>query len=358
MSSSQPTGSEKPETSKSERRQSLTKYLNKAKSVLKKDRKRQSVSGLTAITPEASSSADKTPKASTTPAAAVTETPKEQVKSETVKEGERTGPYKTNREAVQQERARIIFEKYGFTLDPSELVQSSHEPLERVEKPIRMRVHRHCHRCNTTFGGDRVCANCTHKRCKKCPRQPVKKPPGVIEVDDKYKVKPKVKAQPRQDLTIPSKTGGQDLIRKPIRQKVVRTCHRCQTRFQAGSTQCGSCQHSRCTKCPREPPKFHKYPDGYPGDVEGSTDDENEVIPEQDRAYRKVKRNLRVECHNCKTVFKAGSKTCAKCDHQRCDQCARLPARKILPEPDPAIVQAVQARLAGLDVKDDSTATT
>jgi hypothetical protein len=145
-----------------------------------------------------------------------------------------------------------------MTLEPGEWKSSSDMTVKRVTKPIRMRVRRTCHRCQTTFGPNKVCVNCQHARCKKCPRHPPAKTQDHTETALHTLVaKGKTPAVPTKirepPLTIPSRTGGQDLIRKPIRQRVRRTCHRCQTTFAAGATECASCHHTRCKICPRDP---------------------------------------------------------------------------------------------------------
>lgn len=56
------------------------------------------------------------------------------------------------------------------------------------------------------------------------------------------------------ELTIPSRTGGQDLVRRPARQRVRRNCHLCGNLFPtADATECIGCGHIRCKKCPRNP---------------------------------------------------------------------------------------------------------
>jgi hypothetical protein len=61
----------------------------------------------------------------------------------------RTTTNYVDRHAMQQERARALFAKYGLTLETHEWI-SAPAPVpavERVEKSIRMRVHRSCHHC-------------------------------------------------------------------------------------------------------------------------------------------------------------------------------------------------------------------
>ena len=63
----------------------------------------------------------------------------------------------------------------------------------------------------------------------------------------------KLKAKDKNLLTKPSKTGGQDLVRKPIKQRVRRNCHKCDHLFMPGDKTCPGCEHIRCKKCPRDP---------------------------------------------------------------------------------------------------------
>lgn len=49
------------------------------------------------------------------------------------------------------------------------------EKLQRIEKPIRVRILRFCHRCNTIYGRSRRCANCEHVLCGQCTHHPLGK---------------------------------------------------------------------------------------------------------------------------------------------------------------------------------------
>jgi hypothetical protein len=250
---------------------------------------------------------------------------------------------------VQQERARALFAKYGLTLEPDEWMSPRNLNVERVEKPIRMRVRRTCHRCQTTFGFDKVCVNCQHLRCKKCPRYPPVK--SKENKDEKGKgravVPPKESLAPPRPrptiptLTLPSRRGGQDLVRKPITQRVRRTCHRCGTLFRGNVKECSGCQHIRCKKCPREPAKLDKYPDGYPGDADPPPD----PLP---RVWKKQRLRVRYFCHQCSTQYVPGERTCATCGEPKGSDTIRDPPKRDRPQPDPKIVERVQERLAQL----------
>lgn len=80
-------------------------------------------------------------------------------------------------------------------------------------------------------------------------------------------------------------------------------------------------------------PKKDKYPFGYPGDEFGPS-----AIPHH-------------ECVECKAIFPGGAPDgtpCAKCERPKDAACPRLKPRKVEPEPDPAILQSVQAKIESL----------
>jgi len=163
------------------------------------------------------------------------------------------------------ERAKKLGDLYGLELKPSEWHLSEGDVF-RVEKPIRMRVHRKCHVCDTSFGAGKECHKCKHPRCKQCPRVPAKRteaereesrkkraalvkerkdnPPIVVDWDPKPQ---------KVVLTRPAKTGGQDLEYKKPRQRIRRTCCQCEKILNGKSKSCDNCEHARCTDCPRDP---------------------------------------------------------------------------------------------------------
>lgn len=241
----------------------------------------------------------------------------------------------TDYSVLQQEKARALFIKYGFTLEPGEWKSPTDLQLTRVTKPVRMRVRRTCHRCETTFGPDKVCINCQHPRCKKCPRSPParEKDPNEYPSLPKSNI-PEIQARhlggtpytphlrltgnPAAPLGIPSRSGGPDFVNKTVRQRVRRTCHACETVFAPGSKECASCSHIRCKKCPRQPPKPDKYPDGYPGDAEP-----RKLKP--DRTFKKPRRRVRYICHVCTTQYNDGANNCGKCGQAKCEETIRIP---------------------------------
>ncbi|KAF2268717.1 hypothetical protein CC78DRAFT_575698 [Lojkania enalia] len=364
---STPAGQEPSASKDVDRHRSLGKYVKRMSSVFKRDRSsKNSPSSVTApaaatappSSPTPQVEATKTETTTTTPAAAPAAAPV----SPAITESPVTVTQQLNRSALQQERARALFAKYGLTLESHEWIAAPpSQPInvQRVEKPIRMRVHRSCHRCGTTYGSDKVCVKCTHKRCKKCPRFPKKKSAG-----EKGKEVEQTFDRPRKKklLTVTSKTGG-ELVYQPVRQRVRRTCHKCEALFiPPSSTICERCRHIRCTKCPREPAKLSKWPNGYPGDVDPDSETEVEHVPPKEprRIWRTPRTRIRWECEECHSLFLDGSPQCPGCGHERCDKCIRKPLKRIKKERefDPEVVKAVEAKLKALAVDDPPTSAT
>ncbi|TGO34346.1 hypothetical protein BHYA_0201g00090 [Botrytis hyacinthi] len=240
-------------------------------------------------------------------------------------------PTKVSRAEINAERARKLAERFQLQIEPHEWQSLTGEKdVWRIEKPIRMRIHRTCHKCDTTYGVNKICTNCEHPRCTKCPRYPLKKKdkgktaiantgPTKVEVDREWKKSEKL------IMTLPSqKVGGQPLVRKKPTQRVRRTCHECSTLFTAGSKICTTCSHTRCADCPRNPSKKKKYPDGYPGDQPSST-------------------NKKFACHKCDKTFPQHSSSDPKTSMQECT--------RLVPEPDPEVLRRVEEKLRGLSIR-------
>lgn len=177
------------------------------------------------------------------------------------------GVSKMSKAELFEERAKKLGERFGLDIKPNEWQAAvPDDTVLRMDKPIRMRVRRTCHRCNATFSSAKECPSCQHVRCTKCARYPPKRTEAEI-IASREKRAALIKANkenapiiPDWDLDRkepilkrPSKTGGQDLVYKKPRQRVRRTCHECQTMFMTGTKTCGNCGHIRCTDCPRDP---------------------------------------------------------------------------------------------------------
>lgn len=343
---------------------SLGKYVKRMSSVFKREKSSRSDSGAPAVPAVAEEQTQQPaaegtiPVVEATPAASAAPVDSSQP---TVAKAAAAPPTPTtvtkhlDRHAMQQERARALFAKYGLSLDSHDWITAPAPvpAVQRVEKAIRMRVHRSCHRCGTIYGSDKICSQCEHPRCKKCPRYPKKK----LVVNKEKELTSDDKPRKKRVLTVTTRAGN-ELAYQPSKQLVRRTCHKCEAVFvPSTATICENCRHIRCTKCPREPAKLQKWPSGYPGDAEADSDSEVEKQLEKfRRTWRKPRQRVRWECEKCQKAFLSGSPQCPGCGHERCDKCVRSPIKKTKGEKhyDPHLVAAVEAKLRALDVDSDA----
>ncbi|PHH64588.1 hypothetical protein CDD81_4199 [Ophiocordyceps australis] len=316
---------------KDKRSKALAKVLSKVKTVLKRGEGSSRAPGPSKTKGESASHQSK-PSPSSKPAEA-------RARYEGLQ-----GVTKLTRSQLFEERAKKLAERYGIDIKPSDWpCPTLDDTVLRVNKPIRIRVRRTCHRCASTFSAAKLCPNCDHSRCKKCPRYPPKRTEAEkLASRERMEIflkanrdnPPMVADYAYYDhgivLKRPSKTGGQDLYYKKPRQRVRRSCHECYTIFKVGSKECHQCGHLRCTDCPRDPPKKDKYPFGYPGDVFGP----NSVA--------------RYACERCETIYPPDATyhtMCKRCGCEMSDASPRVMPRKMDPEPDPEILKAIQAKL-------------
>ncbi|KXG47518.1 Zinc finger, RING/FYVE/PHD-type [Penicillium griseofulvum] len=261
----------------------------------------------------------------------------------------------TDFKTTQNEKARALFAKYGLTIDTSEWKTPTDLQVTRVTKPIRMRVRRTCHRCETTFGAEKVCVNCQHTRCTKCPRYPPARKDGEPrkpKMPETYeRLFPrtshlKLSTTKEISLKMPSPTGGADFVHRPVRQRIHRYCHVCTSLYTPGIKECPKCSHVRCKICPRDPAKLDKYPDGYPGDADPPK-------PRPERTWKKPRRRIHYECHVCQTWFQGNVDTCSNCGQVKCEKTIRIPAKKVKPETSPEVLKSLEQKLAAMALEQE-----
>lgn len=245
--------------------------------------------------------------------------------------------YKVTRRQLWEERAQQIFEKYELSLDPSmKLVDPAVDltaTVERVKKPVRMRVHLYCHRCEACFGPDRICASCEHRKCKKCTRHPREEAKAR---DNSVARRAKTKKEEQHSMAMEPlviiqnpQTGRQILVHNRAGYHTRRSCHKCDAEFVPPMTKmCSGCGHTRCARCPRLPATTTRWKAAYPGEAEGSS--EEEQLPHfrhmrQERVFRKPRQRVRWNCDHCSALFSEGQKTCQDCGHDKCPKCRRQP---------------------------------
>ena len=164
--------------------------------------------------------------------------------------------------AIQQARATALLAKHGLIIEPVHRTFAARSDTVYIEKKIKLRIHRQCHRCQATFSVEKICTYCQHTRCKKCPRLPEKKAKiqqKEIPIASTGIILPGIHPAtvftnlPDMVLTMPSRVTGKELYRRVQTQRVRRTCHRCNSTFLGKATMCEICHHMRCPQCPRDP---------------------------------------------------------------------------------------------------------
>ena len=159
-------------------------------------------------------------------------------------------------------------------------------------------------------------------------------------------------------VPIPSSSSQRDSgilrVEKQIRMRIRYVCHRCHTTFGA-TLICARCEHHRCRKCPRHPPKrprrHHReaeanqresdvYGEAMDVDRETRTTKRKSNSPvttniaqaltsENDPLPTFLQRASRV-CHKCQESFSPiEAQVCANCGHLRCPKCFRQPGTHV-----------------------------
>ncbi|KIW39303.1 uncharacterized protein PV06_09087 [Exophiala oligosperma] len=137
-------------------------------------------------------------------------------------------------------KAKAICARYNIELTEADWVVRPKAQHERVSKPIRQRVRYTCHNCSTSFGYDKICIGCQHRRCTRCSRYPPRK-------DRSRAARETTAQQQQQQQQQPQDTDGDN-----ARNSIEGACHECQTGFELGTQECPNCHHQICDRCIRE----------------------------------------------------------------------------------------------------------
>ncbi|KIW21207.1 hypothetical protein PV08_01787 [Exophiala spinifera] len=141
----------------------------------------------------------------------------------------------SNEQELRFLKAKAIFARYNIELNEADWVVRPKFQYERVSKPIRQRVRYTCHNCSTTFGYEKICMACQHRRCTQCSRYPPRK--------DRSRAARESTTQQQQQ---------QDSASHVRRNSIEGACHECQTGFELGTQVCPNCQHQICDRCIQE----------------------------------------------------------------------------------------------------------
>ena len=142
-----------------------------------------------------------------------------------------TGQHHQQAGQMRPDRVEAMLARYQVGYDETGWDRRTKSHPERIHKNIRMRVRYTCHNCSTTFGRDRICAECHHQRCTRCSRYPPRRD------------RPKV----LQDAPTDPPPQTQNEVSRPSVE--VGICHECQTGFEIPVEECPNCHHTICDRC-------------------------------------------------------------------------------------------------------------
>ncbi|RMY09692.1 hypothetical protein D0867_08640 [Hortaea werneckii] len=269
-------------------------------------------------------------------------------------------PISPQRSGPKDERARLLLQKYGLTYDRHVRAEGAEEPpgkIRRVEKPVRIRIHWQCHECRTYFGRERSCAWCGHRRCSDCIRTPPKKIERVMDSNRQLQVDELASQSAAVTAATPAEgaTHAEDAAQTralPAGQSSQSLEAREPSEIHAHdniTSYPGLAMYTRPRSGQRLAlqPGVDPRPRGDQHSEEGGLilGHEPQMVKTVQRVYKKPRQRVRYTCDRCQTIF-VDAERCRSCGHNRCSDCNRDPPRKATRQPDPAVLRAVNERLA------------
>ncbi|KAI6796996.1 hypothetical protein KC361_g4148 [Hortaea werneckii] len=267
-------------------------------------------------------------------------------------------PISLPRGGSNDERARLLLQKYGLTYDRHVRAGGAEEPpgkIRRVEKPVRIRIHWQCHECRTYFGRERSCASCGHRRCPDCIRTPPKKIERMMDSNrqlqlDEQASQPAAAATPAEGVTYAEDApqtsalpAGQSSRPLEAREPSETHAHDNITSFPGLAMYARPRSGERLTLQPGVNPRPRRDQHSHEGGL--ILGNEPQMVKTVQRVYKKPRQRVRYTCDRCQTIF-VDAERCRSCGHDRCSDCNRDPPRKTNRQPDPAVLRAVNERLA------------
>ncbi|KAI7087819.1 hypothetical protein KC356_g3870 [Hortaea werneckii] len=267
-------------------------------------------------------------------------------------------PISLPRGGSNDERARLLLQKYGLTYDRHVRAGGAEEPpgkIRRVEKPVRIRIHWQCHECRTYFGRERSCASCGHRRCPDCIRTPPKKIERMMDSNrqlqlDEQASQPAAAATPAEGVTYAEDApqtsalpAGQSSRPLEAREPSETHAHDNITSFPGLAMYARPRSGERLALQPGVNPRPRRDQHSHEGGL--ILGNEPQMVKTVQRVYKKPRQRVRYTCDRCQTIF-VDAERCRSCGHDRCSDCNRDPPRKTNRQPDPAVLRAVNERLA------------
>ena len=266
----------------------------------------------------------------------------------------------TSRPGISEEKAKVLFEKYGLRYPAAKRPQQ--EPpnkIRRVEKPVRIRLHWSCHHCKTAFAHEKVCNSCGHGRCGDCSRSPPQRVLRLLEKTKREKESAEIlaraaSASPEEDAVsgasvtmLAEQVPAEDAPATPlprvqeskIEMEPLRYIYTIRSNTLGGI---GGLELYHMAK--------HNY-------------DRDAARPAIQRVFKQPRQRVRWICDHCDSTF-TNRDRCSNCQHEKCVTCIRSPyvpsptyntthsltatsrVKKERQSIDASILHSVEARLA------------
>ena len=267
----------------------------------------------------------------------------------------------TSRPGISEEKAKLLFEKYGLRYPAAK--RSQQDPpnkIRRVEKPVRIRLHWSCHQCNTPFAHDKVCTSCGHGRCGDCNRSPPQRVLRLLEKTKREKESDEILARAASASPEDDALSGASVTMRAVQ-------------VPAEETPAPPLPHVQESKVETEPLRFiytiRSNSLGGTGGMElyhlarhnFSRDGPRPAIQ---RVFKQPRQRVRWTCDLCDSIFTHRDR-CSNCQHEKCADCIRSPyvPRSLITNIwhlltttcrtkkdksiDASVLHSVEARLAG-----------
>lgn len=227
----------------------------------------------------------------------------------------------TSRPGISEEKAKVLFEKYGLRYPAAKRpTQDPPNKIRRVEKPVRIRLHWSCHQCKTPFAHDKVCTSCGHGRCGDCTRSPPQRVLRLLEKTKREKESAEIlaraaSASPEDDAV----TGASVTM---LAEQV-----------PAEETPAAPISQAQESKVETEPLRFiytiRSNSLGGTGGMELYHMAKHSLHrdgprPAVQRVFKQPRQRVRWTCDLCDSIF-AHRDICSNCHHEKCADCIRSP---------------------------------
>ncbi|EMC91553.1 hypothetical protein BAUCODRAFT_38668 [Baudoinia panamericana UAMH 10762] len=268
-------------------------------------------------------------------------------------------PLTSRRVGYTDAKTRHLFKQYVRADEPCRWINDERaSKLRRVERPVRIRIHRICHLCQGRFDSGKACLKCKHVRCADCKKTPSHRVPATLDVakHEKPREDQHLQAQVSTDLSVTPKDSTNPAIALADNsQDDVDTPSDAETGLQPddGSIFYQLTNYDTRSRSPTRAKRniFDRLPPslcpsqptaGKPPDR--SPENPISLTSTAQRVYRKPRQRVRYSCDQCQAALVGDAQACQACGHARCSDCVRNPFKKSIATPEASVLPIVSER--------------